>query len=135
MSETIKWTTNLAVSNGPSFAFTDKVLVDAYEKLQVEVKKEAASTVPVSLLPEDVDATVLVIAASAYRKEGEDKTVTYILGSDTTAKVLAGAIVLTNASAVQDMLGANKTITFTNNLTVDIIVDILVGREAGPSAP
>lgn len=130
MDEKIKWTTNVSVVNGPSFAFTGSELVEAYEKLQVNI--ESTKTDTVSLLPADVAIKVLVISVKENIYEDAGKTITYKLGE--ADKTLAGPLVLTNASAITDLLGNNTTIPFTNNLPHGITIDILVGRDAGPSA-
>jgi lipopolysaccharide export system protein LptA len=129
MKEKIKWTTNVTVTNGPSFAFSETAEVEAYEKLQITVV--AGQSGKASILPEKVNGQFLVIKASAYTGADPTKGITYKVGDE--AVRLTGALVLTSAGALQ-LLKELKEVEFTNNMESDVTIEILVGRDAGPSA-
>lgn len=131
MSEYIKWSTNVNVQNGPTFALEKTVEAEAYEKLQVEVEK--AKPVVVNLLPTGVAGKFLLIKANMYAddKDAANKKLAYAVGSGADQD-LAGPLVLTNA-ALLSLLGTDLTeVTFKNSMDNKVTIDILVGRDAGP---
>ena len=128
MSEKIKYSLNIQVAGGLSIPVIGEITTDAYGKIQVDVPA-GASNLEVNLQPNGTDLMeFLLIKASTY-----DPVLTYKVNSDSaTAIPLDSPHVFTGKGAVGILDSAPHKLFFSNGLTVDVTVDILVGRDATP---
>lgn len=132
MPEKVRWSTSVEVQNGPTFNLGGVMQSEAYAKIRVDV--QPGEDEAVSILPSGVAAKFLLVRASKYVDATDaGKKLTYAVGSASETD-LSGPIVLTDA-AVLSLLGSDLTeVTFKNGMTELVTVEILVCRDAGPTA-
>ncbi len=128
MPEQINWTINVQVVGGPKVSASDTLEVEAYDKIEAIVP--ANGSVKVDVQP-GTGAQILLITAGSY----ENITYKVVSGSGSnSAVILDGPHILIGAGAVGLLGGTQKQFEFTNNGSDEVVVDVLVGRDATPSS-
>jgi hypothetical protein len=124
MSEKINWTFNVQVVGGPKISTAQSVTVDAYDKIQVTIAVGAADEV-VDVQPGSAGRVQFLLISSD--QFGDD--LTYKVNNTGNPIILDVQQLLIGDGAV-GLLGTSppKTLGFTNNLTQDANIEILVGR-------
>jgi hypothetical protein len=120
MSQTISWSFQAQVSNGPSASASGKMTVDAYDALTATVP--AGGNVTVAVQPGD-GCQLLVITA------GEYAGISYTVDGG-SAITLDGAHALIGSGAATLLGATQNSFAFTNAGAADVNVSILVGRNA-----
>ena len=127
MTETIKYSLNFQAVGGASVPISSEIAVDAYAKIQVAVPA-GTTDLTINLQPDgDNLAKFLLIKSSAY---GDD--LTYKVNTSTTLITLDGPHVFIGNGAVSILDASPTKLLFANGLTSDVIIDILLGRDATP---
>jgi hypothetical protein len=128
MSEKINYSLSFQVVGGTTVPVAGNIESEAYEKIQVSIPA-AATDVVTNIQPAGTKlAQFLLIKASKYGKD-----LTYKVNADTgTAITLDGPHVFIGNGAVAILDSAPTKLLFTNKLTEDVTVDILLGRDATP---
>ncbi len=128
MAEKINFSLSFQVAGGTTVPVSGSIESEAYEKIQVNVPV-GASNLTVNLQPGGPNlAGFLLIKASKY---GTD--LTYKVNSDSgDAVVLDGPHVFIGSGAVGILDSAPTQLLFSNNLTEEVTIDILLGRDATP---
>lgn len=127
MAETIKYSLNFQVVGGTSVPISSEIVVDAYAKIQVAVPA-STTDLTINLQPDGANlAKFLLIKSSAY---GDD--LTYKVNSSTTPIILDGPHVFIGNGAVSILDSSPTKLLFSNDLTDDVTIDILLGRDATP---
>lgn len=122
MSEKINWTFRAQVIDGPLMIASGKLVMDAYDKLEVTVSAGGEKTVDVQPA---AGAHLLLITASAY------DSITYrVDGRD--ANTLDNVHILIGNGAVRLLGSTQKQFVFQNSSINDVVVEILVGRDLVP---
>ena len=126
MSEKINWTLNVQVIGGPKLSASNTMTVDAYDKIQVAI--EAGETdKKVEVQPGGAGhVQFLLILSDSY-----DELLTYkVNDSGATAVKLDGPHLLIGKGAVTLLSSAPSSFFFSNGLSENASVEILIGREA-----
>ncbi len=127
MAETIKYSLSFQVVGGISLPISSEMAVDAYEKIQVAVPA-GATDMTINLQPDGAHlAEFLLIKSSAY-----GDSLTYKVNTSTTSIVLNGPHVFIGNGAVSILNSSPTKLLFSNALTGDVTIDILLGRDATP---
>jgi hypothetical protein len=127
VAETIKYSLNFQVVGGTSVPISSEIVVDAYAKIQVAVPA-GATDLTINLQPDGANlAKFLLIKSSAY---GDD--LTYKVNTSTTPIILDGPHVFIGNGAVSILDSSPTKLLFSNDLTDDVTIDILLGRDATP---
>jgi hypothetical protein len=132
MGTELKATLRVEVPGAGTVAATQKVEVEAYDRIAVALpgKTNGATPVQVDVQPGGAgQVKLLLITANAY----ED--VTYEVDGSGTSVTLDAPQLLVGTGAVGLLLGPVNTIEFTNDGTQEVKVEILVGRDAIPPPP
>ena len=131
MSETIKYSISVQVVGGISIPVSGTIQPEAYSKIQVTVPAGATDMVT-NLQPTGEDlANFLLIKSSAY----DDDNVTYKVNESSATPVVLDAPHLFIGSGAVAILDSDPTqLLFSNGTDEDVTIDILVGRDATPSA-
>ncbi|HEX6938792.1 MAG TPA: hypothetical protein VF158_05230 [Longimicrobiales bacterium] len=126
MPQKVSWTVSVQVLGGPKITASDTMTVDAYDRLDVVVEAGAENK-EVEVQPGAAGQVQFVsISSSAYGPE-----LTYRVNSDTANEVaLDGQHVLIGSGAVGLLGAAPNTLYFSNDLTEDVSVTVLVARKA-----
>lgn len=126
MPETINWSVTFEAVLGPRIAASGSQVVDAYDKVSVELAGNATD-VDVDLQPSGAggDVELLVLTSSAY-----DVDVTLSPDAGTTVHTLNGPLVLIGSGSVGILADPPQTLRFTNPDANPVAIDILVGRKA-----
>jgi len=130
MSQSIQWSVNIQVADGPQDLFTQVISVEAYDRIDVTVPAKAGSTagtVTVKLQPGGAGSVLFLSAITDLY----DTNLTYQLDTGGTINFdspvcIAGAGLV---GAVSNGVGA-KELVLTNNRATPAVVKILVGRKA-----
>jgi hypothetical protein len=133
MSEVIKYSVNVQVVGGPTVPIIDKVEPEAYEKIQITVSAGAADK-EMNLQPGGNNlAEFLLIKSSSYKDADPLHTLTYkVNDTGATAITLDGPHIFIGKGAVGILDAAPTKLFFTNSLSNDVTIDILIGRDATP---
>lgn len=137
MSEKINVTMNIQVVKGPTLSETLEQEVEAYDKIDVTIAT-AAKDKEVELQPGSASGQVKFLMINLADSDDYGSKVTYTVNvpstDASTPKVtpLDAAQVLVGEGAVKLLDSAPKSLFFTNALTNDISVQILIGRDATP---
>ena len=125
MTETINYSFSFHVASGPKVSDSDKLEVEAYGMLEVEVpdKDTSGGTATVDVQPSSSGVKLLIITADSY----DDLTYAVDGGSAIT---LDAPHLLVGEGAAKLLGTTQKQFVFTNAGTEDITVNILVGRKA-----
>ncbi|MDD5094790.1 MAG: hypothetical protein PHV74_10495 [Dehalococcoidia bacterium] len=128
MAEKIKYSVNVQVVGGTSIPITGEITPEAYAKIQIIVAAGAAD-VPVNLQPSGANlAEFLLIKSSAY-----DDALTYKVNDATATAISLDAPHIFIGKGAVAILDASPTqLLFSNGLTSDVTIDILIGRDATP---
>ena len=127
MAETIKYSLSFQVAGGLSLPISSEMAVDAYEKIQVAVPA-GATDMTINLQPDGAHlAAFLLIKSSAY-----GDSLTYKVNTSTTSIVLNGPHIFIGNGAVSILNSSPTKLLFSNALTGDVTIDILLGRDATP---
>jgi len=126
MPEKINWTLNVQVVRGPKMSASQTVTVDAYDKIHVTVDAQETDKV-VEDQPGSAGREQLLLISS--HQFGDD--LTYKVNNAGDAIKLDAQHLLIGDGAV-GLFGVSppETLSFTNNLTQDVNIEILVGRNA-----
>ncbi len=126
MPETINWSVTFDAVLGPRVAASGSQVVDAYDKLSIELAGSAAA-VDVDLQPSGGggDVQLLVLTATSY-----DVGVTFSPDAGTTTFTLNGPLVLIGSGSVAILADPPQTLRFDNPDANPVTIDILVGRQA-----
>lgn len=140
MGERIGWRLAVDVDDGPSFSTNQEVIIEAYDRIQIEVPgadPPASETATVQVQPvEDADKVELILISS--NRYGPDLTVqasgTPLDGStETTGRQVQLEAPIHLVGGAVALLGvAPETLDFENSLGEDkpATITILVGRQA-----
>jgi hypothetical protein len=133
MSEKIKYSLNVQVVGGPSVPINGEVAPEAYEKIQIGLSAGAADK-EMNLQPGGNNlANFLLIKASSYNDTDPTHTLTYkVNNTGATAITLDGPHIFIGKGAVGILDAAPTKLFFSNSLTSDVTIDILIGRDATP---
>jgi hypothetical protein len=130
MAEKISWMLSVQVIGGPKVSASQTTEVEAYDKIQVTVAA-GASNKAVEVQPGGSgQVTFLLITSNKY----DPSKLTYKVndGTSTTTFTLDAPQFLMGRGGVALLDPAPKTLFFSNTLTEDVSVEILVGRDATP---
>jgi hypothetical protein len=120
VSEILKYSMSFQVVRGASLSIPGEIKLEGYEKIQVVIAAAATSTIN---LPSGIQ--FLVVKSSAY-----GDALTYKVNSETTAIKLNAAHVFMGTGAVAVLNAALAKLVFTNGLTGDVTLDLLIGVDA-----
>jgi hypothetical protein len=125
MSETISYSFTIQVAGGPKVTDVDKIEVEAYDMLEVDVPDTGTSggVATVNVQPSDSGVKLLLVTADSYEQ------LTYKVDSG-SAQTLDGPLLLIGEGAVKLLGSTQKQFEFTNADTAANTVNILVGRDA-----
>lgn len=123
MSEKITYTLKALVDDGPVLVSTGSLSVDAYDKLIATAP--AGGSVTVDVQPAS-GGQFLVLVADAYQD------LSYEVDGSGTSIDLDGPLFLIGAGALELLGATQQQFVFSNAGSDDIIVEILVGRDATP---
>jgi hypothetical protein len=125
MSETISYSFSIQVAGGPKVTDADKVEVQAYDMLEVEVPDTGTSggVATVDVQPGDSGVKFLLVTAGSYEK------LTYTVDGG-SSQTLNAPLLLIGEGAVKLLGTTQKQFEFTNADTAANMVNILVGRDA-----
>jgi len=129
MSESIIVSANVVIPNGPAFALSRTLAVDAYDKIDVAVPNGAAD-LEVEIQPGAAgQVRFLLVTASQY-----GASLSYKVNSSASLAVhaLDEPHVLIGAGSVNMLDPAPTRLFLSNTLGSDAQVQILVGRDATP---
>lgn len=122
MAHQVQWTTNLQITGGPAFSLPGAMSVDAYDHVEVVVKKGSRS--PALQLPGAAGQLQLVLITS-----DTFDNLTYTTGAQGAAATALDATQLFAGKGAVGLLGAAPvSLTFDNKGPQDANVEILVGR-------
>lgn len=129
MSHSIAWKFQIQAAGGPTLAASSTLSMDAYEKTQVILSSGDTDKV-VSLA---ANAALLIVSASAYTDSVPAHQLSYKINNAGSAIVLPSALILIGKPAVDQFAQAALTsLSFTNGLDNDVVIDILTARDATP---
>jgi hypothetical protein len=128
---------SIQVEGGPQVSVPPiEIPIEAYDKIQVSVKPGEA--ISVAIQPGDQGVGLLLIKSSLYTPvdAATGKTLTYEPDGK-PATILSTPQLFLGAETIATLLGAVKTIKFSNNLAGDAdkvtaVIEVLVGRDATP---
>ena len=129
MTETVNWSINVNIAQGPDITVASKLDLDAYDKIAVVIAN--GETKEVEVQPGDTDEVKLLLITSDVYGDA----LTYELGGDTVK--LDEAQLLVGSGGVGLLPAAPKMLKFSNGLGPDndAKVQILVGRAALSDPP
>jgi hypothetical protein len=128
MSSAISLSLKVNVTGGPSLLVSKGITVEAYDKIDVLVAAGAAD-MAVDIQPGlSSQVQLLCITSSEYGKDLKYK----VHDTASTPIVLDQAQLFLGQGAVGLLGTAIDKLFFTNNLTKDASIEILVGRDATP---
>lgn len=119
----IKFTVDIQVTAGPQVKFNDKVEVDAYDSIDVNLN--GGETKTVSVQPSNADKVKLLFIRSSV---ASDKV--SFENKDAQDQVTLANPVLLIGDAVALLANAPKDLKFKNGLTDPVTIQILAGRTA-----
>ena len=129
-----RWSVELAIADGPRVRSDSTLTIDGYDRITVTVPKAngGAKTVTVQVQPGAAGAvTLLAVNASTYRIDDKVPLTYKVDGKPADAGVaLDGPLMLLGAGAVSLLPGPLNAIALTNSAKTDVVVDIVVGRDA-----
>ncbi len=132
MAEKVNWMMQLKIDGGPGISAANQVTADAYDKASLDLtKNDGEKTIQVQ--PAPGLARYLVVTASAYSDPKDDNAkvsfkFTKIDGAAVSSQniQLDDALVVTGQAALdsiaQDWTGLTFTSTFTDPITVNVLV-------------
>jgi hypothetical protein len=120
VSEILKYSMNFQIVRGASLSIPGEIKLEGYEKIQVAVAASATSTIT---LPSGIQ--FLIIKSTTY-----GDALSYKVNSETTAIKLNAAHVFMGTGAVSILNAAPAKLVFTNGLTGDVTLDLLIGIDA-----
>lgn len=125
MSETISYSFSIQAVGGPKVTDADKIEVQAYDMLEVEVPDAGTSggKATVDVQPSSSGVKFLLITASSYDK------LTYKVDGG-SSQTLDAPLLLIGKGAVKLLGSTQKQFEFINAATAANTVNILVGRDA-----
>jgi hypothetical protein len=129
MPEQINWSFNIQIVGGPKSSSSQTLDVEAYDKLQVTIEA-GASDKEVDIQPGGSGQVMfLQITASAYH----ESDLRYKINSNSNPEHnLDGALLFPGKGAVALLDPAPTKLFFSNDLAEDVVVEILIGRDATP---
>jgi hypothetical protein len=128
MSEKINWTLNVQVGGGPKITESKTILVEGYDKIEVDVRDGAAAE-DIQIQPGDSgQVQFLLIRSDEY---GEDLTYSVNAAEpDPTQRIKLDALQVLMGDGAVGLLGASpQTFFLYNALGKDVSLQILVGRK------
>jgi hypothetical protein len=132
MSREISWKVDVKVIDGPKVTAYDKLGVEAYGMIEVEVpdKDTDGGKVTVDVQPSDSGVKFLMITTAS----GDYKDLTYKVDGG-SAQTLDAPLLLIGEGAVKLLGATQEQFEFTNAATSPVTVNILVGRKAVVTPP
>jgi len=126
MPETINWSVTFDAVLGPRVSATGAQVVDAYDKLSIQLDGNAAD-VDVDLQPSGTggDVELLVMRASSYTAG-----VTFSADAGASEFTLNGPVVLIGSGSIALLADPPQVVRLTNPDADPVAIDILVGRQA-----
>ena len=129
----ISWKVETQIKGGPQFKLSDKMQVDAYDKIDVSVDSQAKKTVRVQ--PAHCRSEIRLLLIMLNLSDGEptplpDKCVTYTIEGGPEKVPLYHAHVVLGSGAAKLLQQSPMLITVCNPLDDPVDVTILVGRSA-----
>ncbi len=124
MSQSIDWNISARASGGPLVSGVGSASVDAYDRITVTIADGA--TQAVTIAPGDW-STVSFLAINPSKAGPK---LSYNNGTSDT--VLDGPHFLVGAGAVGLLGTGTASLSFKNTSGADVVIDILVGRDATP---
>ena len=122
----ITWTLNVQVSGGPNLANSEKIDIDAYDRVTVTLDSTASKTLEVQ--PGGAGKVNFLLVRSS--KYGDNLTFK-VNAAGNPAHKLTGPLVLVGADGVALLDEPPNTLIITNNLPQPAaVIEILVGRKA-----
>ena len=129
MSEVINVTVSAKVKNGPSITFSNSLKIDAYDKFNVSVASGATKTI--QILPSGTTAVLFLLITSSQYSNDTDKISYKVNGAGSPINVDTPQNFIGEGSlSALDDSKVPETLEFTNDLTDDVDIQILVGRNA-----
>jgi hypothetical protein len=134
MADKVYWSVNVEVQNGPKYARTQALDVEAFEKIQVSVPGEDPATAgkpgkaSIAVLPTGSLAQFLLITSDKF----DPAKLTYKVPGNSPDFVLDGPHMLAGGAIA--ILGQPKKVDVSNNMGPgqDATITIVVGRDATP---
>ncbi|MEO3891432.1 hypothetical protein [Nonomuraea sp. B5E05] len=124
MTEKIKWSLQVRVTDGPQLVASGTEDVEAYDKISAEIP--ASGSQQVDLIPADTERIGMVVILPATPSD----TLSYKVGNTTVTLDSPHAFLGTGAAR---LLGTKlSSLTFTNSAAEPALVEILVGRDVTP---
>lgn len=124
MSEKIQidWSFNVNVPNGPTIPASNKLSVDAYDKIEVVIS--AGSNKKVNVQPPDKAHLLLITVTDDY-----DAALTYTVTGGVSDVSLDGPHLFIG-SGIEKLLGTTpEEFEFKNGTANDVTISVLVGRK------
>jgi hypothetical protein len=134
MPEKINWTLNVQIPEGPKLSAADSIGIEAYDKLEVVVQKDAEAE-DIEIQPgETGQVQFLLIKSDRYGSK-----LSYSVNAaeaDETKRIKLDALQLLIGDGAVKLLGASpKKLFFYNKLDQAAAIQILVGRKATTPSP
>lgn len=137
MPNEVQYKLTLAVKDGPKLDLSDTVKVDAYDKVEFELRSQQSQTV--DLQPTDPAPQVhfLVVQSKPDAKADptDTKTVWYTVDGGASPIALASSHALVGKGVINLLAKTPKTLTFTNKRDTTVTITCLVGRDNKPEPP
>jgi hypothetical protein len=132
MPTNVSWKLNLAIQSGPQLSVTNAFQVDAFDRIEVTVPDTTASpaATTIDVQPGAVGKTKILLVRST--KYGDDLKYR-VHDNTTTERALNEALFLAGAGSLdllEDAGAPLDKLLFTNTLGQDVVIEIIVGRDA-----
>jgi hypothetical protein len=131
MTETVTLNLNLSIRDGPAIRLAKTFTTEAYDKVSVQIPKDAEDK-DVVVQPSEkgkIDFLCITSENDQYHQDDTKKLI-YKVGAGTKEIKLDGAHVLIGASLIDLLGGKPEKLKFTNKTDEPVNISILVGRKA-----
>lgn len=137
MSITVNLSLRVIVASGPSILISKTVTVEAYDKIDVTVKKtDVDKVVEIQPAEKSSQIQILLIKSSEYGTEADSTKLGYLgykVNDASATEIFLDQDQLFFGQGQVGLLGAKvNKLLFTNKLTKDVTIEIFVGRDATP---
>lgn len=122
-----------SVAGGPSILVSREITVEAYDKIDVTVGANATDK-EVEIQPgSSTQVQMLLIKSSKYGTGADIGKLKYKVHNTSADEIILDQEQLFLGQGAVGLLGANlDKLLFTNTLTEDVAIEILIGRDATP---